>query len=270
MKPSFYLVLWILVYVFLGWLDIPVVSANAFVSALMLVLAVSWILKRPLRSLNDYQAVVKRRDLFEIIYSRNYDRAVADARRNVNISWAAAFFMAVTVAMLSGTGPDVAGIVIFSLLAVLNVCTARNQARLLKKLRAARRRRTDLADVIIPDAALRSQYEVYAHQRASTTFAGMMPKAPLSYHFLCLFQAFFALVCIGLSMLTIGYVLRDMWNTLHGTPEQQLLWVILSAYSGLALYYGIRDLKDIVHYYRWRSKFVKVDPIPLPLPVSNS
>ena len=180
MKPSFYFVLWILIYPILGLFNNSFIDNNSFVVALAIVIGLSWLLNRMMPDTLTYERASQIAHILEDVYTGNVSSFKKHLVRESNIETVTAIYFIVTtiviaLAIFKAGVNDWIALVIFGYLSYVFI----SQSISLIRARAALKSNpTPEQCMEIADDTYKLDYASYYDAHNGVSYQDMLPRSP--------------------------------------------------------------------------------------------
>lgn len=252
MKTSFYFVLWIIIYPLLDLLNVEFINDHSFIIAIVIVFSLSAIINKILGDTIFYDESITTAPILEDVFTGNVDsfkkRLKHDATLETifSVYFVLNIFVALYIITL-GTS-SVLELIIFGGLAyasISRVISFRKGVNLLNFEPTPER------CLEIVEDTYRLNYTSYYNNRINGSYEDALPPQPHGYQFYKIISAIFSIIaiCLGaaFSVLGIFFLLSVEYD---GSIILGLIWLL---YGSLAIYYGIKDTKELVRSTKNRT-----------------
>lgn len=246
MKTSFYFVIWMIIYPFLGLFHNQVLSQNSFIAALIMVWGLSWLLNRAMPDTLRYEAALSKVKVLEQLYTGNIQSIHRSISRQITIQFITAIYFGVTFVFVlysilrHSDANDWIALVLFGLFAYGAVNGASTLSK--AKWRLINDPSPETASEVLK-AVYRLDYKSYYIARRTSTPEAMLPPAPPHIKAFRIFSFIVAVICtiLGLIQLLKGGLFIAF--NLHDMGISGGIMYLL--YGSLAAYFGLKDTVDI-------------------------
>lgn len=241
MKTSFYFLLWIAVYPLLGLLNNSFVNENSFVVAFVVVIGVSWLLRRLMPRTLIYESAAQRLPLLEDIYQDKTEVFAQQVWRDAIIETVTAIYLivstfAVGYFAMSGSGESWIAVAIFALIAYGAMVRS---ASLFKARNEIESNPTQEECAAVAHELYQVDYAAYAEQRSQTSYEDMLPERPRMFK---LFAVVSLVVACVVALVGLWFVVEAVMAFTLGAGTGVLAYAgIYILYGSLAVYYGVKD-----------------------------
>lgn len=247
MKPSFYFVLWILIYPILGLFNNSFIDNNSFVVALAIVIGLSWLLNRMMPDTLTYERASQIAHILEDVYTGNVSSFKKRLVRESNIETVTAIYFIVTtiviaLAIFKAGVNDWIALVIFGYLSYVFI----SQSISLIRARAALKSNpTPEQCMEIADDTYKLDYASYYDAHNGVSYQDMLPPKPKYFN---AFQIFTLVVASVASLLGLAYIILSVLLILRSsTLTVGTVASMYFMYGSLAAYFGLKDFVSCLH-----------------------
>lgn len=245
MKPSFYFVIWIIIYPLLDLLNVEFINNHSFIIAIVIVFCLATILNRILGDTKFYDESITTAPILEDVFTGNVasfkKRLINDA--TLETIFSVYFILNIIAAIyiiILGTS-SVLEIFIFGGLAysaISKVISLRKGVNILNYDPTPER------CMEIVEDSYRLDYTSYYNSRINASFEDALPPRPRGYQFYKIISIIFSIIatCLGAALFVLG-VFFLVSIEYDGSTILGLIWLL---YGSLAIYSGIKDTKQLV------------------------
>lgn len=243
MKTSFYFVLWILIYPFLGLFHNAFINANSFIIAFLLVWILSSFLNKSMPDILSYEYKVRGMPMLEDIYSGNLIRFLKNLQRDmiIRIVTAAYFFLStvmIVLMMIIYHSYDWIALLIF---VFIDFSVGRATIMYMRSYEYLKRNLSENSCAEIARGLYKIDYSSYKENRQLRSYGDMYRPMPRHFEAFRNFSIIVALICTVLGLLSIVISIGNMMG--NGRFHLgDLFSSVMILYGSLAIYYGLKDL----------------------------
>lgn len=241
MKPSFYFVIWIVIYPLLSLIGNEWIDRNAFLVALIVVYGLSYVLNRLMPETLAYERRLEYAEIMNEVYTSNVEafrrrlssRAVVDF---VTAVYFGATFVVTLYIMLRYDVSQWLALVVFGFLAVGTVTNASKMQRAAMRLR---RNPVPQESVAVAEEVLGMNYAAYYEARQQDPVGTVTPVPPGGWNYFLVVSVVFSVICglLGVAFVVYGLVILAYKAPLAAAGQA----IIMLLYGSLAAYYGVKD-----------------------------
>lgn len=243
MKPSFYFVLWIIVYPLLWLIPSAAVQEYSFFVALIIVFGISSLLNRLFVSTFTYARTVQVFPILENVYTGNVEAFRKYLTRQMVIEFITSLYFCIALALiiamaLNNFAESLMELMIFGAFTYMVLSRSVKLYNAVRTLKENPTRET-CADILT--YSLHTDYASYDEARSmAPSYEALFPPRPNYYSVYIVCSVIFAVLAIllGLIVLAWGMVIFFSTDSLAGNSAAGVNFL----YGALAIYYGIRDL----------------------------
>lgn len=249
MKTSFYFVLWIMIYPLLGLIGGSFINNNSFFVALIAVWGLSWLLNGSMPETIQYERTCRMGEIMEDAYTGNVAAFGKRLSRQAIVEVVGAcYFIVSTAVLLLMTINGYSDWIALAVFAFLSLGAIARSVTLIKADSSLKRNPTAGQCAEISDKVYDLNYEAYAQDRAGYTLQEMLTPRPR--HFKA-FQIFSMVMAVIAAVLGLIFIVRGAALFLpRYSFEAGAYGGMQLLYGALALYFGVRDIIDIVRSLR--------------------
>lgn len=247
MKPSFYFVLWIVIYPILGLFNNSFIDNNSFIVALAIVIGLSWLLNRMMPDTLTYERVSQIAPILEDVYTGNVPSFKKRLVRDSNIELVTAIYFIVSIiaiafAIFKAGANDWFALIIFGYLSYGSI----SQSISLIRARAALKSNpTPEQCVEIADDTYKLDYASYYDAHNGVSYQDMLSPKP---KYFTAFKVFSIVVAAIAFLLGLSYVILSVYIMISRmTLEIGTLAGMYFMYGSLAAYFGVKDFVSCLH-----------------------
>lgn len=242
MKTSFYFVLWILIYPFLGLFNNSFIDNNSFIVALVIVWGLSWVLNRMMPNTLTYERAMGIAPILEDVYTCNVESFRKRLVRDTNIDTVAAIYFTVTtvaiaLAIFNAGVNDWIALIIFGLFTFGAISRSISFIRAKATLKS---NPTPEQCMEIAEETYKLDYATYYEQHRGVSYADMLPSRPKNFN---AFQIFSIVTASVASLLGIIYIVLAVLIIFGSSSLAAGAFAgMYFLYGSLATYFGIKDI----------------------------
>ncbi len=238
MKPSFYFVLWILIYPILGLFNNSFINNNILVVAFAAVCGILWLLNKTMSKTISYERASRIAPILEDVYTGNVESFRKRFARVAMIDTITAIYFMVPVAVILKVNVND-----WVALIVIGFITIGSIIRLVKLLKAkSKLHKNPTAEQcmeIAEDTNL-LDYISYYEAHPGVNYESMLPERPSHYKVFQIVSIVLAVICAVLGLLClIGSVAIVIFEN---TAEAYSVASMCFLGGQLATYFGIKDV----------------------------
>lgn len=246
MKPSFYFVLWILIYPILGLFNNSFVDNNAFLIALAVVWGLSWLLNRVMPETLAYERALEVGPILEDVYIGNVESFSKRLSRDSLVEGFTSVYFCITTIVIAmaifimGVNDWIA-LILFALFTYGAVPRA---VSFIKAYHNLKRNPVPEECVDIVDNTYKLNYASYYEDRQNCSLEQMLSSRPKHFK---VFQIFSLVMAVIAGLLGIVYIVLAIWlAVVNHSVEAETVAVMYFLYGSLASYFGVKDTLSIV------------------------
>lgn len=250
MKPSFYFVLWILIYPILGLFDNSFINNNAFVAALAAVWGISWLLNQTMPKTLTYERVSQIAPILEDVYTGNVGTFRKRLSHEAMIETITSIYFMVTVAVillaiLKANVNDWIALIVFGFFTIGSISRS---VKLSKAKSELRQNPTAEQCMEIAENTYQLDYASYYEDHESCTYQDMLPPRPAHYRAFQITSIVIAIICsiLGLLHLVLGIAIMIK----ESSAEAFAFSGMYLLYGSLATYFGVKDVINICQSFK--------------------
>lgn len=250
MKPSFYFVLWIVIYPILGLIPSQGVQDYSFIVALMVVWGLSLLLNRLMPNILTYSRASEFAPIMEDVYTGNVNSFKKILSRDAIIETVTSLYFLVAIAlilfvMFKTDTREWFALIIFGYFAFGAISRS---VALVKANGRLRSNPTSEECAQIVEENYKMDYAAYYNDRQNTTYEEMLPPRPQLYTAFQITSIVIAVICAVLGVL---FILSGVGLTF---AENEIALATLAAvyflYGSLATYFGIKDTLSCIRAFK--------------------
>lgn len=243
MKPSFYFVVWIVIYPLLSLFHSRAVDEYAFLVALIFVGILAYTLNLLMSKTIEYEKASAKAQILEDIYNSN----VAAFKKRLSTDSTvrlvtAIYFMATTVVIIGDSNTYVAGASLFIVFLIFSIITTYNCFKYVNAESQLKTNPTPDECQDIAQSFYDADYTSYYDLRSKGAYEDTLPPKPRHYMVYTVISIVAAVLSafLGLLIILVGILLifdfasSDIYSV-------AVVAMILLLYGSLAAYYGVRD-----------------------------
>lgn len=243
MKVSFYFMLWILIYPALDLLNLPFVTDNSFVIALIVIYAISWATGRYMTDINAYEKIAHHAPILEDVHTTNVSSLEKRIKKDFIVDLITAIYLIVTIVflvmlMLNGVNHDWIALIVFVFFAYGSITQVYLQTKALKELKenASQKQCEDVVSYVYD-----LNYSAYKSDRDDFRYEEIIAYRPKHYKIYAITSAIIAVVCILLGIINVCLAASIFYYSSDATAASAATMIL---YGVLATKYGIKDVMD--------------------------
>lgn len=242
MKPSFYIVLWLLAYLPAILLDIPFLNEYGFFFSFIIVCFADCIIRKLLKNQIEYQQMCEVAFVMEMAYNNDYKKYKRQALLQAIVYTAMLVWILLCFITLFTAFSNVSIIdyILYGAFMILAGIGSSTYIRFYLQVRKA--------GCIILDKELQEIYPDYKDARDTCTYEDMLLPRPQYYKVINTANTIFSIlgIVIGLLTITILYAYRG-----ESYSNAELGEIILAISGALTTYRGIKDLLNTLNSQKY-------------------
>lgn len=246
MKPSFYFVLWILIYPILGLFNNSFIDNNAFLIALAIVWGLSWLLNRVLPETISYERALGMFPILEDVYNGNVTSFRKRLSRVATVDGITSIYFCITTIVIA-MAIFIMGVNDWIALVIFGLFTYGSITRSIGFIKAYLKLKSNPVPeecVDITDETYKFDYAAYYEERQKCPYEQMLPRRPK--HFKA-FQIFSLVMAVIAALLGLTYiVLAIRIAVVNHAIEAETAAIMYFLYGSLATYFGVKDAVSII------------------------
>lgn len=246
MKTSFYFVLWILIYPLLGLLHNPLIAADSFFVALLVVWGISWLLNRAMPETLAYERRLRLWPILEDIYRGDVGSFSRRLRRQAVVETVTSLYFCLTavvvvIGALRGGAQDWVILIIFGFFAFGAIARS---VKLVNAYQALKDDPTPQKCIETAQAVYGLNYASYYQARhGAGSYEDIFPPRPPYFTAFQIVSLLFALAAcvLGLFYVVSGVIVMVQRSSFIINAAAAMYFL----YGSLAVYFGVRDTISI-------------------------
>lgn len=240
MKTSFYFVLWILIYPILGLFNSTFIDDNAFIIALVIVMAISWLLKKIMPNILSYERACQVTPILEDVYTDNVTSFKKRLSRDAIIETITAVYFIITtfviiLAIVTLGVTDWIALIVFGFFSIGSI--SRSASLLGAKFKLKSNPSSEQC-MEIADDTYDLDYATYYEAHNGVSYNDMLPPKPKYFKAFKIFSLVIAAIAmlLGLPYIVLGIILMLAQTSIFSAAAGMFF-----LYGSLATYFGVKD-----------------------------
>lgn len=241
MKPSFYFVLWIMIYPLLDLFNTPFISNNAFIIALVIVWVLTKKIERMMPDTLTYDHALQTAPALEDIYTGNVSSFRKRIFQEANVEIVATIYfilttVVITLSMMKTGVSDWIALVVFGLCALGSVFRSISLLKANAKLKS---NPTIEQCKEISTEVYEQDFAAYCAARNENPYSEVLPDRPKHYNVFKVASIIFAVVAalFGFYYIVSGAIVM----LCNSSVEVGAVAGMVLLYGTLAAYFGVKD-----------------------------
>ena len=250
MKTSFYFVVWILIYPFLGLFNNSFIGNNSFIIAFAIVWALTWLLNSMMPEILNYERISQIAPILEDVYTGNVSSFRKRLSRQAAVDSVTSIYFILSTVLITYTtfkvGGGVDDWIAMAVFLFFTVGAIMRSINLVKAKTRLHENPTPEQCMEIANNTYQMDYASYYEERnAASSYDAMLEPKPKYFKAFRIFSIVTAVIATLLGLLfivsAIGLIIYD------GIFGTKAMAGMIFLYGSLAAYFGIKDTLSCIN-----------------------